>query len=246
MTINRLKALILAIASVAAISSQAQVIDKLIPGNPLSLGVRVGANSSVITNNFPYADNSVKSSNTSWKAGFTAGVVADLKFRNYFAIQPGLFFESRNMDYSTVNFGDYGDAAHQSIGDVVDGHVRSYRFTVPILASFRFNLTPLLQLRAEAGPYFSFGVGGTHKYTTTFSNGDAPVTDKDDSYGDDGMRKYDWGLKTGVEVVIFKTYSVGVHYMAGFRNVYHQPEDVRHDIKGHNKAWTVTLGYTLF
>lgn len=240
-----IRLLLLSLVAGIGINASAQMLDASIPANPLGLGVRIGVNTSNISNNYDKALADCDHSTTSWKSGFTAGVVADLKLRNYIAIQPGFFFQSRNMDYR-ANFQQTADNGMVTGMSSRDGHVRSYNFNIPVMVSLRLGLSPILQARAEFGPYFAFGLGGNNKYTESVIN-EKPNEYKVDVYGDDGyMRSFDWGFKMGVGFVFAKSYYLGVHYMAGCRNVYKQPETVRHDIKGHNKSWDVTFGYTIF
>lgn len=246
---KKLKTLILSVIAASAVTSSAQLLDAAIPESPFGLGVRVGVNTSNISNNYAEAIDGFDWTSTSWKTGFTAGVVADLKLRNYIAIQPGFFFQSRNMDYRNMITETL--AGGVSSMESQDGHVRSYNFNVPILVSLRLGLSSILQARAEFGPYFAFGLGGNNKCTSTVVgvNGELgkPETVKTDIYGSDGyMRGFDWGFKMGVGFVFARRYYLGLHYEAGMRNVYKQPADVRHDLKGHNKAWDITFGYTLF
>lgn len=244
-----IRLLLLSLAAGISMNSSAQLLDAAIPESPFGLGFRVGVNSSNISNNYADAIDGYDWTTTSWKTGFTAGVVADLKLRNYVAIQPGFFFQSRNMDYR--NMVTETVAGGVSSMESQDGHVRSYNFNIPVMVSLRLGLSSILQARVEFGPYFAFGLGGDNKCTSTSVgvNGElgTPVTVKTDIYGNDGyMRGFDWGLKMGVGFVFAKKYYLGVHYEAGCRNVYKQPENVRHDLKGHNKAWDITLGYTIF
>lgn len=244
-----IRLLILSFAAAIGMNASAQLLDAAVPESPFGLGVRVGVNTSNISNNYADAIDGYDWTTTSWKTGFTAGVVADLKLRNYIAIQPGFFFQSRNMDYRNMVTETVPGGV--SSMESQDGHVRSYNFNIPIMVSLRLGLSSILQARAEFGPYFAFGLGGNNKCTSTSVgvNGElgTPVTYKTDIYGGDGyMRGFDWGFKMGVGFVFAKKYYLGVHYEAGCRNVYKQPENVRHDLKGHNKAWDVTFGYTIF
>lgn len=244
-----IRLLLLSCAAAISLNASALSLDTAIPSNPFGLGVRVGVNTSNISNNYAKAIDGYDWTNTSWKTGFTAGVVADLKLRNFIAIQPGFFFQSRNMDYRNM-VTEKGGAGVNAI-TTEDGHVRSYNFNIPIMVSLRLGLSPILQARAEFGPYFAFGLGGNDKCTSISVGIDGepgtPETVKRDIYGDKGyMRGFDWGFKMGVGFVFAKSYYLGIHYMAGCRNVYKQPVDVRHDLKGHNKSWDVTFGYTIF
>ncbi len=242
-----MKRLLLVITTaLAATTASAGILDSGTPGKPLSLGVRLGINTSNMSNNYTYAAPSYRWTSTDWGTGFTAGVVADINIVNFFSLQPGFYFQSRNMDYR-YEF-DTATATGQvvSLDHIEAGHIRSYNFNIPVLLSFRFNLTSLFQIRAEAGPYFQWGLGGNDKYTVSTVN----IPDesfKRDIYGDDGfLRSYDWGFKIGGGLTLMGRYHLSIHYEAGCRNIYKQPADFQHDLSGKNKAWDVTFGYDIF
>ena len=59
----------------------------------------------------------------------------------------------------------------------------------------------------------------------------------DDGYYDN-RHKFEVGLKMGTGLNIFKHYYVGVHYVAGLRDVYKVK-----GFGGRNKTWSFVLGY---
>lgn len=229
-----------------AIPASASLLDVGTPSKPLGIGIRLGINTSNMSNNYTTADPRYRWTSTDWGTGFTGGVVVDLSLKNCFALQPGFFFQSRNMDYRYEFNTLPGSGQVGSLDHIESGHIRSYNFNIPIMLSFRMNLTSLFQVRAEVGPYFQWGLGGNDKYTVS-TVGIPDVNYKRDIYGDDGfLRKYDWGFKIGGGLTLMGRYHVAIHYEAGCRNIYKQPIDIRHDLSGKHKAWDITFGYDIF
>lgn len=237
----------------SATASQAEIIDTGTPLNPFGLELRLGINESEISNNLMDAAPHCVINN-SWGSGFSVGAVVDLKLKNYISIQPGIFYQSRNMSYK-----DMFDTAYPGIiehtSSYISGKVRSYDITIPVLASVKLNFTPIFTIRVEAGPYFQFGTGGNNKYDFTTAADVAAGIDehsytyKTDVYGDDGgLRTFDWGLKFGVGCVFAHKFSLNIHYLSGFKNAYKAElsDNLKRDLKGHHKAWEITLGYTIF
>lgn len=223
-------------------ATAADFVDKNTPNRFLGVGVRLGLTSANVSADIPgFGGNS----SFSWKRGFTAGATVDLNFRNYFSIQPGFFFENRSYDYSLIEH-NAGDRLLKT----ELGHTRSYSFTVPVMASFRFNLTGKLQWTVDAGPFFQFGIGeGKDKVEQIAVS--APENTpgsyihtggKRDYYGDGNWqhRPFDWGLKIGTGIKLFRHYSFNIHYQHGFRNV-----SATHKTgwEMRNRCWTFAVGY---
>ena len=196
-----------------------------------NLGVRVGVN----TSNRTFSKDYFREWNVnSWGTGFDAGVVVNLNMRDWFAIQPGFFFESRSGNYAYAeNYFDRGEP--EKFTEL--GHYRTYNFIVPIMASFRFNLSPTLRWICEAGPYGMFKLKSS-------DNDKIQVIDPQQNANDPldvniaKTRFFDFGLKIGTGFEFKRRYSVNVHYMAGARSVWNEPHS-----GGHHKAWVATVGY---
>lgn len=217
--------------------ASAQFFDKSEAENFFGLGVRIGLNTSNISEYSKPGDKTDNHSIDSWGLGFNAGIVCDINFRNYLTIQPGFFFESRSNKYSFFN---YMTGASDQNGTGY-GKTRNYSFKVPILASIRFNPASNIRWSIDFGPYFSFGLGGHDKgsaYTYSYINGIPAIiqTSFDNGYFD-SRNKFDIGLKMGTGLQFFNHYYVGIHYEAGLKDPWKEYTG------GHNKAWTFTIGY---
>lgn len=232
--------------SVNTASSQV-LFDTGQPAKVLQLGVRMGFNSSNLSTNYDEIIPSLAWNHSQWKNGFNAGFVVDINFTNFFAIQPGIFFKSRNNDFHYL-------ALDKDNLTAIEGNWGGKYFEIPILASLRLGVAELAQLQLDFGPYFATGFGGKVK-STVFTSDDANATgatvsylSKGDYFGDKGLvKRYDWGLKMGVGFLLMQHYYIGAHYSAGCRNILDEivsePNIFSGKEKGKNKMWTFTLGY---
>lgn len=203
------------------------------PDQLFNLGARVGINTSNRT-----VSGSVASiwNQNSWGLGFDAGVVADINIKNFISVQPGIFYESRSgaFAYQSTDFNMAGDP----IVKTQLGKGREYLLTVPVLASFHFNVTDDIRWNVDFGPYFQFKLrstfDGKFEYPEAYPGGIFYQRDPKTS-------RVDIGLKMGTGLDLFQHYYFGIHYLAGLCNPWNPGK-----LGGHNKAWTFTIGYTFF
>jgi len=233
--------LALSIVLTPATVAAADFVDTGTPDENVGIGLRFGLTSSNLHGNL---DDYSNKANYNWRTGFTFGAVVDLNVRNFFTVQPGLFFENRSYDYTVIRHDKDLQALYNDLG-----HTRSYSFTIPILASFRFNLSESLQWTLDVGPYFAFGLGGKdnmeqiHAQVSPVSgNGDRymDVTVKRDYYGD-GMwqhKSFDWGAKLGTSLRLNRQLVFAIYYMKGFKDISaYEPWTMR------TKSWSFSVGY---
>ena len=81
-----------------------------------SFGARLGINASNRT--FP-SNVFNKWNSNSWGTGMDVGAIANINFRDYLSVQPGIFFESRSGNFSYV-FDDIYQLGHPIAGDTGD------------------------------------------------------------------------------------------------------------------------------
>ena len=125
---------------------------------------------------------------------------------------------------------DYSD----SRGRIEKNDNASY-LEVPVLASYRVNLSDQVQLQMNIGPYFAFGLSGKQKVENSFANGDNYEIDSFDS--DEGNKKFDCGIDVGAAVT-YKHYYIGISYERGLVNA-SQLADYNYQ----NGTIAVSLGY---
>lgn len=240
-----MKKLILSLALIlSAVTSHAiDLIDTSAPDELVSVGVRLGLTTSDIKASVPFYGNNFM---TNSKTGFATGAVVDLNIRKFFSIQPGFYFYNRSYNYSAVS----SSILPASDMDTQIGHTRRYSFTVPILASFHFDLTRILRWNVEIGPYFDFGIGDGkdevefRKFDSASSAIDAYTSQlgSRNYYGDNAWqhRKFDSGLQMGTGVELLGHYVFSISYQLGMRNV---SAAANNDWSIKNRCWTVALGY---
>ena len=215
---------------------------------PVSLGVRAGANISSQNINAEELYEGVCENNTTWKAGFLVGLVADIKFSNRFAVQPGLFWKRHAYDYFNASVMNDGSRMRISSGEA--GY---YTFQIPVLASYRINVS-VLEWQIDLGPYVAFGAGGNNKLETTeISLGEDGQSIRSYRYKSDfngesdgkivGCGSFDWGLKFGTGFKILGKYYVGIHYNAGMKNLGKKHEGFKGKPSVSNKSVDFSVGY---
>lgn len=211
------------------------------PANLFNLGVRLGVNTS--NKNI---DNMVFDTwNTnSWGTGVDVGVVADINFKDFISVQPGIFFESRSGKYSYVSQAkvvsvpaEGGDTEHSIQYLTQFGNMRSYNFIIPIMGCVHFNLSNDIRWNVEFGPYFQIvlknNIKGNVKYPLYSGADPMPI-----SYAEVVPTKFDFGLKFGTSLKVLDHYVVGVHYEAGCLKPWTNSQ-----LGGRRKAWVFSLGY---
>lgn len=204
----------------------------------LTFGARIGVN----TSNRTMCDNAYPDCyhNESWGAGFDLGVVANLNIRDYLAIQPGFFFETRSGSY--VLMGSARDSGLPDDGTEMAqaGCRNSYNFTIPVLAIFRFNVMDDIRWNVEVGPYISFVLDSKLKNKRFVVDGPSEIPLF--------MQKaapVDFGFKMGTSVDFLEHYYFGIHYMAGCVPAWKEYDlgNISKKFGGVTKAWTFTIGY---
>lgn len=238
------KTIILATCALAAIAQNAEAqkfFDTGAPEKLVAFGARIGVNSSNATVNDDVFNLWNKNS---WGTGFDLGVVADINIRNYIAIQPGIFFQSRSGDYTYVSrywvpVADENGVLSNQAEDVFQyGHSRNYNIYIPIMASVRFNIGSKVRWEVDLGPYFNFKLHSTGQgatYYLKYEGIDEVATLHEVPIE---RKNFDFGFKIGTGFTFFRHYYLGVHYLAGGLDVWKNQ-----GLGGRNKAWSFTAGY---
>ncbi|MCM1022037.1 MAG: PorT family protein [Muribaculaceae bacterium] len=249
---KRLLHIIIVAGMLLAGSVQISALDLINTAKPekiIGIGVRVGFNSSNLSNNFSDQFPEIVSQKQQWRNGFSVGAVVDLNMTGFLTIQPGLFLSTRKNDYNMIL-----NNAETSRYEIYNGSANCKYLTVPIMASFRMGVAELIQLQVDLGPYMAWGFGGKNKYTL-YGYKTNPMTNalepwnphaKSAYFGNGGLAKrYDYGLKTGVGILAMGKVYLGAHFMYGCRNALQEIPLSAKSVKGHNKRWEFTIGYNL-
>ena len=137
--------------------------------------------------------------------GYQAGVAVDLNLARSFSINTGALFIQKGWKW------DYADSRGKQ--EVTDN---AKYVEIPVLASYRVNLSDQTQFQLNVGPYFAFGISGDQKVTNTFPNGDNYSIDSFDEYN--GGKKFDWGVSIGAAFTFSHIY-LGLNYERGLANI---------------------------
>ena len=204
------------------------------PQQLFNIGFRLGVN----TSNRTFPKGAFNRWNTNgWGTGVEAGCVVDINIRDFISIQPGFFAGTRSDTYA------YAHSYYDVYGEKDDfsqmGRNRAFSFTIPIMASFRFNLSPSVRLIAEAGPYVEYFLSNTAKEKIIVLNRQTSIDDLVEGTTAHPS-KGDYGFKIGAGISFRRHYSFHIHYLAGCRHAWSTPLT-----GGHNKQWLFTVGYDL-
>lgn len=206
-----------------------ELIDTSDATNFFTFGARIGFNTSNRT--FPKS-NVTYYNNESWGTGFNAGILANLNFKEYLSLQPGIFFESRSGNFAYAS--DYEDLYNPLEVRYVFGHWRGYYITVPVMGIVKFNIAPKVKISAEIGPYVQFQLKESGKGIDYYEY--RPFEGQFTHYKAQ-QKKVDFGFKMGAGFQFYNHYYVGFHYLAGLCHAWNNPQG------GQNKSWMFTAGY---
>lgn len=215
----------------------------------VSIGVRAGLN--VANAGGDFKDNKYYGEDTDFKSkvGFHVGVIADIELSKSFYLQPGLYFSTKGLKAEDKgNSAEYSEELNYNLNYL----------ELPILASYRFNISDNVKWHINAGPYFALGVGG--KLKTTVTEDGEKTEYKTDAFGIEkedaeeskgGLKRFDAGLSFGTGISISKIY-IGIKYDLGLANIADKKsemwsgfgEDENKALKVRNRNFAISVGYT--
>ena len=119
---------------------------------------------------------------TEAKFAYKVGIGLEVPFANtnVWSFQTGLNFISKGVKGNGVT-----DA-----WDVVDVTINQLYLELPLMVGARIHTASNFDLLFKGGPYLAYGVGGKTKIDG--------VSEKADTFGDDGLKRFDAGLGLGV------------------------------------------------
>ncbi|MCI1720917.1 MAG: PorT family protein [Bacteroidales bacterium] len=209
------KLFIIAIALLASVTmSNAQKVN--------NFGVRAGVNISRITGDYGGYDPDYK-----YKAGFQVGVVDQIRFSEStpLFVETGLMFQQK---------GGKCDVSVSTPAVDMSVKINEFYLEVPALLGYDIPAGDNITLQPFAGLYYGLGIAGKTKLSGT-SHG-VTIEEKVDSFGDDGFKRSDFGLRVGAGVVISNFY-LGVGFERGFLKINRDEGKVK------NQSFTFNLGY---
>lgn len=207
-------ALLLCLLSVLGASAQ-KYWDGSRPNHRFTFGVRAGVN-------FAKQNNMDDGGDNNFRTGFHVGATADINIVRSFSVNTGVLYIQKGYKR------DYSDYR----GSIKTRNSATY-IEIPVLASYRIELSDAAVFQLNLGPYFAYGTNGSLKVTNTIGDESYEISSFD-KY--DGLKKFDTGISVGVAVVYSNIY-MGASYERSFVNVSNTNQ------KFQNGNILVTLGY---
>jgi len=180
---------------------------------PISLGVKLGLNSSKINSENFTAPDTWTDYNTSdllddAKNGFNVGAFARLKL-NRFYLQPELYYSVKkgSTDFNVPESLDLGDAVTQNL--------KLKTVDIPLLLGMKVIDLKLASVRAFTGPVMSVILDNS---SISYNKADGVKIDNIDDFSMDNWKDNSWGwqLGGGIDVAMF---TFDVRYEWGLTNV---------------------------
>ncbi|MCR5314335.1 MAG: PorT family protein [Bacteroidaceae bacterium] len=158
-----------------------------------------------------------------FRLGYQVGVAVDANLARSFSVNTGVLMIQKGWKQG------YSDA-----GGKIDVKDNATYFEIPVLASYRVELSDQAQFQLNLGPYFAFGAFGKQKVESNYNMGNSEI-DSFDEYR--GNKKFDCGVSIGAGFTFSQIY-VGLNYERGLINVSRNTNN-----KFQNGAIALSLGY---
>ncbi len=170
--------------------------------------------------------------------GFNINLIGDYAFSKSFSIQSGLIYTTKGVKLKGF------EAWLPSGEEYWDKKYNLCYLQLPLLAVYKYNVNDDFNVFINAGPYFAYGVGGKATTRTRYYNlGDKPdEKEKEDSFGDNGLKRFDWGLIAEIGTELNRI-SVTFNYEIGLTDPAHNRNILYSDAEFKNRNATVSFGY---
>lgn len=168
-----------------------------------------------------------------FRTGFHVGAGYAITIHKNFDIEPRLVFNSKGVKvrgiYAIVD-GEFDSETIYST-DII----RLNYFEIPLLLKGKYELDESKTVFLNFGPQLSIGIKG--KYVNRIDGTDIKYKESFD-FGDDGVKRIDFGLKTEVGFE-YKSYSLAFYFDQGLINIGNSYNKTR------NRSLGLTFGYKI-
>lgn len=189
--------------------------------SPISVGVKAGLNVS----NQSYKSEGLNVSGSA-KVGFNAGLTLDINLPSNLAVMSGLELTTKGVKFDIEDTKTTFNAMYLQL---------------PIHLGYKIEIAPQTKIHFNAGPYLAYGIGG--KIKNSYDN------EKMDTFGDDALKRFDFGLGIGAGVTFVDKVQVRLGYDFGLADAGRKGTDEygdAYDVKVKNRNFYVSLGYLFF
>lgn len=140
------------------------------------------------------------------KFGYQVGVGMEYAIDDMWSIRPSLQFITKGAK------ADYSEG-----GASVESSMNPMYLQLPVMAAAGFNISDNMKVVVKAGPYFAFGIGGKSKDSYSYEG--VSQEEEYDIFGDDGAKRFDFGLGVGAALEFGKMF-VGLDGLFGLTKMY--------------------------
>jgi len=177
--------------------------------------------------------NIINFGDVNFKPGYQFGVGMDYYFNDHWGIQPSIMLITKGYKSKGDNFNSFYSAQYINqelmLYEITDNKVY---VELPLLLTYRFNVSEKLKLIFSGGGYIAYGITGKFKNTNTLLDG-SKRKDKVDSFSA-GVEKFDTGLAAGAALEYNDKYSIGLSSDFGLRTT---------QARFKNRTYGLSLGY---
>lgn len=173
------------------------------------------------------------------KPGFLVGLTAEYAFSESAYLQTGLDFFTKGAVLKRT--------------ETIDGGTMDWKqtfnmqyFQVPVMFAYKLLMVSDIQVYFHGGIYAAYGIGGKSSYNmkTKAVNGTEEEI-KQDTFGDNGFKKFDYGIRFGSGVE-FDKFLVGLDFEYGLANISQSSNQLSTLLDGRNyknRGVTLSVGY---
>lgn len=190
-------------------------------------GIRAGLN---MSNMLVKDDDDTYSDDYNSKLGFHVGGTVEFPFSDMFALETGLFVNTKGFKYTEDDIESRSDDEYKMT-------LNLYYIDIPINAKGIYDAGDV-KVFATAGPYIGVGLTGKWKYEMGDEEDSEDVEWGSDEDEDDFTR-LDFGVGFGAGVE-YKAFLFGLGYNLGLANISPYKDD---GFKINNRVFQVTVGY---
>lgn len=184
-----------------------------------SMGVKAGVNFNNMKQEFGSEELDADS-----KIGFHVTGIADIGFNDFIGFQPGIGITTRGykIDNSLMGF-------------TFESKTNIFYLDIPLNFKGMYKMDALTPF-VTAGPYLGIGLAGKSKITNEFE-GVEEEEEEDVEWGDNGLKRFDFGLGFGAGVEI-KSFVIGASFDLGLMNISNTEE-----VTVKNRSFKISAGY---